>query len=83
VLFDGGIRTGGDIVKAMGLGAHACLSGRACLYGLAAYGYEGVLCALRLLEQELQDCMILTGLAHVSRIPPGVVTAQPAVGARP
>ena len=83
VLFDGGIRTGGDIVKAMGLGAQACLSGRACLYGLAAYGYEGVLCALRLLEQELQDCMILTGLAHVSRIPPGVVTAQPAVGARP
>jgi len=80
VLFDGGIRTGGDIVKAMGLGAHACLSGRACLYGLAADGRDGVLCALHLLEQELHDCMLLTGLDSVSDIPPGVVTAQPPLG---
>jgi L-lactate dehydrogenase (cytochrome) len=80
VLFDGGIRTGGDIVKAMGLGAHACLSGRACLYGLAADGYDGVTCALKLLEQELHDCMLLSGLASVSDIPPGVVTAQPPLG---
>jgi L-lactate dehydrogenase (cytochrome) len=80
VLFDGGIRTGGDIVKAMGLGAHACLSGRACLYGLAADGHDGVLCALNLLSQELHDCMVLTGLDNVSDIPPGVVTAQPPLG---
>jgi L-lactate dehydrogenase (cytochrome) len=80
VLFDGGIRTGGDIVKAMGLGAHACLSGRACLYGLAADGRDGVLCALNLLEQELHDCMLLAGLDSVSNIPPGVVTAQPPLG---
>jgi L-lactate dehydrogenase (cytochrome) len=80
VLFDGGIRTGGDIVKAMGLGAHGCLSGRACLYGLAAEGREGVLCALKLLEQELHDCMLLSGLDSVTNIPPGVVTAQPPLG---
>ncbi|HEU4375417.1 MAG TPA: alpha-hydroxy acid oxidase [Telluria sp.] len=82
VLFDGGIRTGGDIVKAIGLGAHACLSGRACLYGLAANGQQGVLCALTLIEQELHDCMMLAGLPSLADIAPGVVTAQPAVGHR-
>jgi len=42
VFFDGGIRTGADIVKAMGCGADACLTGRGYLYGLAARGYDGV-----------------------------------------
>jgi L-lactate dehydrogenase (cytochrome) len=79
VLFDGGIRTGGDIVKALGRGAHACLSGRACLYGLAAKGREGVTCSLKLFEDELNDCMALTGLANVNGVGPGVVTAQPAL----
>jgi L-lactate dehydrogenase (cytochrome) len=79
VFFDGGIRTGGDIVKAMGYGAHACLSGRAALYGLAAEGREGVLCALKLLQEELSDCMALTGLSSLRDIDPGVVTAQPAL----
>jgi len=74
VYFDGGIRTGGDIVKALGLGARACLSGRACLYGLAADGRAGVLCALHLLRDSLDDCMTLMGLADVSRIPPGLVS---------
>lgn len=77
VFFDGGIRTGSDIVKAMGRGAHACLSGRACLYGLAANGAKGVTCALTLLEQELNDCMALTGVKDVTAIGPDVVTAQP------
>ena len=79
VFFDGGIRTGGDIVKAIGYGAHACLSGRAPLYGLAAEGKEGVLCALNLLKEELSDCMALTGLSDLSYIDPDVVTAQPAL----
>lgn len=82
VLFDGGIRTGGDIVKAMGLGAHACLSGRACLYGLAADGRDGVRRALELFEDELKDCLMLTGLSSVHAIPPGTVTAQPPLGER-
>jgi L-lactate dehydrogenase (cytochrome) len=77
VFFDGGIRTGGDIVKALGYGAHACLSGRALLYGLAADGREGVLCALKLLRDELSDCMALTGLPDVREIGDGVVTPQP------
>ena len=77
VWFDGGIRTGADIVRALGRGAHACLSGRACLYGLAARGADGVTCALRLFESELRDCMALTGLSSVRDIPAGVVTAAP------
>ena len=79
VFFDGGIRTGSDIVKAMGRGARSCLTGRAYLYGLAAKGREGVTCALHLLEEELNDCMALTGLTDVRSIPDGVVTAQPAL----
>jgi L-lactate dehydrogenase (cytochrome) len=77
VFFDGGIRTGGDIVKALGRGADACLSGRACLYGLAANGREGVLCALGLLEQEMKDCMALLGVNDVRQIDRSMVTAQP------
>ena len=79
VLFDGGIRTGFDIVKAMGRGAHGCLSGRAWLYGLASDGGKGVTCALSLISQELRDCMALSGLTDLRQIPPGAVTAQPAL----
>jgi len=74
VFFDGGIRTGADIVKAMGCGADACLTGRGYLYGLAARGYDGVKRALELLRDELHDCMVLCGLNDIAGIPPGVVT---------
>lgn len=73
VFFDGGIRTGADIVKAMGRGADACLSGRGCLYGLAANGAEGVKCALTLFEDELNDCMALVGVKDVRCVPPDMV----------
>jgi L-lactate dehydrogenase (cytochrome) len=79
VFFDGGIRTGFDIVKGIGRGAHACLTGRGALYGLAARGAWGVDCALKLFESELNDCMSLTGLTDVLAIPKDVVTAQPAL----
>lgn len=76
MLFDGGVTTGFDIVKAMGRGAHACLSGRAWTYGLAAQGGEGVTRALTLLRQELLDCMALSGFCDVRKSPDGLVMRQ-------
>ena len=79
VLFDGGVRTGFDIVKAMGRGAHACFSGRAWTYGLAAKGGPGVEKAMTLIRQELLDCMSLSGVTDLRDIPEGLVTPQPAL----
>ena len=76
VLFDGGIMTGFDIVKALGQGAHACLSGRAWTWGLAADGGDGVRHALTLIRQELLDCMALSGVTDIADLPAGLVTRQ-------
>ena len=73
VLWDGGILTGFDIVRAMGLGAQGCLSGRAWAYGLAADGSAGVTKALMLLRRELLDCMALTGARDITDLPPDLV----------
>lgn len=73
VLFDGGVQTGIDILKAMGRGAHGCLSGRAWVYGLAAAGGNGVRCALSLIARELHDSLALSGLTDVRMIPEGTV----------
>ncbi|MGI8725160.1 MAG: alpha-hydroxy-acid oxidizing protein [Methyloceanibacter sp.] len=75
LIFDGGVRSGLDVLKALGLGAKACFLGRAYLYGLAAYGQKGVEAALQLLNQELDAAMALTGVADVSHLPPEVVIA--------
>jgi len=63
VLFDGGIRRGSDIVKALALGARAVLIGRAYAYGLAAAGEEGVARAIAILREELIRTMTLLGCA--------------------
>jgi L-lactate dehydrogenase (cytochrome) len=58
---DGGIRRGSDIVKAVSLGANACMAGRAYLYGLAAAGERGVDFVLELLEEDVRRVMTLCG----------------------
>ena len=60
---DGGIRRGGDIVKALALGADAVLVGRAYAYGLAAGGEPGVARALAILKADLVRTMKLLGCA--------------------
>ena len=65
IWFDGGIRSGQDILKALALGASACMTGRAFLYGLGAGGQAGVTQALDILRRELDVSMALTGTRDV------------------
>jgi L-lactate dehydrogenase (cytochrome) len=70
VLFDGGVRCGQDILKALALGAKGCLIGKAFLYALAARGEAGVTLALEILKKELAVSLALTGAnaaRHVTR----------------
>jgi L-lactate dehydrogenase (cytochrome) len=68
ILFDGGVRSGQDVLKALALGAHGCLIGRAYLYGLAAMGEAGVSKALSLIEDELRTTMAFTGVDDAGRV---------------
>jgi len=66
VFFDGGIRSGQDIAKALALGARAGLIGKSFLFALAAGGEQGVTRALTILRDELEVTLALTGTAHVA-----------------
>ena len=66
VAIDGGVRSGGDVVKALALGARAVLVGRPVCYGLAAAGTSGVRRVLEILRHELVTAMTLLGRASVS-----------------
>jgi L-lactate dehydrogenase (cytochrome) len=61
VLMDGGVRRGSDIAKALCLGAHAVLVGRAYAYGLTAAGYEGVTRAIQILSEDFERTLRLLG----------------------
>jgi L-lactate dehydrogenase (cytochrome) len=66
VLMDGGIRSGLDVLKALSLGAKACLIGRAWAWSLGAGGEAGVARMLTILRQELRMAMSLTGCVDVA-----------------
>ncbi|MBX9977760.1 MAG: alpha-hydroxy-acid oxidizing protein [Alphaproteobacteria bacterium] len=68
LFLDGGISRGSDIFKAIALGADAALIGRASLWALAVRGSDGVLRALTLLQEELQNVMALTGCSQIKDI---------------
>lgn len=73
VLVDGGIRRGTDVLKAMALGADAVLLGRPYLYGLANAGAVGVAHVLRLLRDELEIAMALTGCRTLDQASPALL----------
>ena len=77
IICDGGIRRGSDIVKALALGATACMGGRAYLYGLGAAGERGVDHAIALLESELRRTMALSGSRRVDEITSDLVEQRP------
>jgi L-lactate dehydrogenase (cytochrome) len=68
VLFDGGIRSGQDVMRALALGAKSCMIGRAYIYGLGAYGEAGVTKALDILAKELSVTMGLCGVNTIAEI---------------
>ena len=68
VLFDGGILSGQDVLKALACGARAGLIGKAFLYGLGAMGEEGVARTIELIRRELSVSMALTGQTDVRKI---------------
>ena len=68
VLFDGGIRRGSDIVKALALGARAVLVGRAYVYGLGAGGGAGVTRAIEILRADLLRTLRLLGCGSTTEL---------------
>lgn len=68
VLMDGGITSGQDVLKALGLGARACFVGKSFLYGLAAFGGKGVSLALDIIRREFEVSMALTGVTDARDI---------------
>jgi L-lactate dehydrogenase (cytochrome) len=75
VLMDGGIRSGLDVLKALALGARACLIGRAWAWALGARGEAGVAHVLALMKQELRLAMSLTGCVDVRDAGPDLLAA--------
>jgi L-lactate dehydrogenase (cytochrome) len=66
VILDGGVRRGGDAVKAVALGARACMIGRPVLYGLGAGGEAGVTRALEILMKEIDRALALIGRPNLA-----------------
>lgn len=75
VLLDGGVRSGTDVFRALALGARAVLVGRPVLWGLASGGADGATNVLRLLNDELVDCMTLSGRPVIADIDASSVSA--------
>lgn len=76
VLFDGGVRRGTDIFKAIALGATAIGIGRPQIWGLAAFGQSGVEAVTQILSRELAQIMRQAGTPTLSSITPGHVIAS-------
>jgi isopentenyl diphosphate isomerase/L-lactate dehydrogenase-like FMN-dependent dehydrogenase len=80
VLFDGGIRRGTDVVKALALGARAVLIGRPQIYGLIVRGEQGVSDVLEILRSELDRALALMGASGVHELDPGWLIDRRAAG---
>ncbi|MGE8541533.1 MAG: alpha-hydroxy acid oxidase, partial [Acinetobacter sp.] len=68
LLYDGGIRRGSDVFKALALGASAVFIGRPAIYGLASAGALGVAHVLKILKEEFEITMALMGTATLNDI---------------
>ncbi len=74
VLLDSGVRHGGDVCKALALGASAVMIGRPYIWGLATAGAMGVAHVIRLMRDEMEMTMALTGCANLAALPGSATT---------
>jgi L-lactate dehydrogenase (cytochrome) len=73
VMFDGGVRSGQDIAKALALGARGALIGKAFLYALSAAGEAGVTKAIEIMRSELRVTLALTGTSSIAGVGPQIL----------
>lgn len=73
LIFDSGIRSGQDVLRALALGARSCMIGRAYLYGLGAGGQLGAAKAIEIIRKELEVSMALTGTRSVHDAGPQLI----------
>ncbi len=73
VLFDGGVRSGQDVLRALALGARGVMIGRAYAYGLGALGEAGVTQALEIIRKDLDVTMALCGIKDVKDASPAIL----------
>ena len=73
VMFDGGIRSGQDVMRALAFGAKSCMIGRAYAYGLGASGQAGVTKAIDIIRNELNTTMGLCGVNTIAEIDEKVI----------
>jgi L-lactate dehydrogenase (cytochrome) len=76
VLVDGGVRSGADVIAAVGLGAKAASIGRAYLYGLMAGGERGVDRSLSILREDIIRTMQLLGVRSLNELDTSMVTLR-------
>ena len=76
IIFDSGIRSGQDVLRALALGARSAMIGRAYLYGLGAGGQRGVARVIEIIRSELDVSMALTGLTSVAAAGPQIVAGS-------
>lgn len=77
ILFDGGIRSGQDVLKAVALGAKGTFIGRAFLYGLGAMGEKGVKTSLDIIRKELDVTMALCGKRDIQDVSGQIIAENP------
>jgi L-lactate dehydrogenase (cytochrome) len=77
ILMDGGIRSGLDVVKALALGARACLIGRPWAFAVAARGENGVDHLLRIYREEMLVTLGLTGVTNINQLDASILVSVP------